>query len=112
MPLQEGRPGTVALSVPVWLVGVVAERGWVGTGRTRDVRAGGVALELDEPAPAGVEEGAALVLVVDWGERHRHLARVARIDRGRRAVALMILKPESGHDQVWDGAVAAALAAG
>lgn len=94
------RNGTVAFSVPACVIGVAGEQGWIGTGRTRDVRSGGAAVELDEPAPRGLTEGSPTVLIVDCDGRQRHLARVARIDATRQVLGLMVVKP-SGREERW-----------
>jgi hypothetical protein len=102
----------VRLSVPVTVAGAAGGVGWARTGRTRDVRTGGAAVSLDDALPPGVEEGASVVLWIDWEGPNRHLARVARVTPDRTVVALMILKPAGGDDDEWADAVHSASAAG
>lgn len=101
------RHGTVALTASAWVIGVAGSQGWIGNGHTRDVRSGGAAVELDDPAPSDVVEGTPVVLVVDVDGKQRHLARVARIDGTRRILGLMVVKP-AGRDERWADLVALA----
>lgn len=98
----------VAIALPV--VAAMFDRDTLRTvtGRTRDVRAGGAAVDLDAPAPPSLSGGDTIVLSVAWGDRHhRHLARVVGVDAGGRHLRLAFVKPECGFDQAWVDAVVA-----
>ncbi len=83
-------------------------RAEVLAGRTHELRAGGLSLDLSAPCPSFVAPGDTVVVSVRWDEDHRHLARVLGVEAGRRHLRMSLVKPACGHDPRWVEAVAAA----
>lgn len=82
-------------------------RAAVLTGRTHDLRPGGLSLDLSAPCPSFVAPGDTVVVAVRWDDDHRHLARVVGVDAGRRHLRMTLVKPACGPDPRWVEAVTA-----
>jgi hypothetical protein len=109
-PSQDRRSApSVELHVPATVVACVGRQVWVCSAETRNVRAGGVSLLLEQTCPEAVVDGDVVVVSVDWAGGHRHLGRIVRLEGDRRCLHLMFLKPARGFDPRWADAVDRAL---